>query len=277
MTNDEEIQWYEGRGNAADHDYVSIERNGQIGIGYDLLAQWPAGMTRVRIGYLKENGCVVIQPTDAQEVRTFSARLPQGSRTAMRIQGSSAMTAWGLATGQVQRCTGQWRKGRLYVTLPSRSAKDPAPEKPVPDKVPDATAPHDDRLDSRAVAARIGVAQGTLWTLISTGKFPRHTSRQGKKGLWRRPDVEEWIQEREAKRKAREDAPSKTAHRKSSQEKTCETCADRVTLGRQTICRSESSTRRHKAVKLTDTCDWHRKPGPAYRPMDVEDVAGGGG
>jgi hypothetical protein len=76
----------------------------------------------------------------------------------------------------------------------------------------------------------------------------------GHSQLWAQADVDTWIKAHQA-------------NSKSGTAQTCSTCADQATVGRRTICRSDSSPHKNTSRQPGETCDWHRTPNSAaYRP-----------
>ena len=129
--------------------------------------------------------------------------------------------------------------------------------------------PGDELLDTQAVARLVGCSQPTLNKRINLKQFPAHTQRRGLRHLWRRGDVDAWLAARPCQSATqpgdvtgRSRPPQSTA----PTPKLCGTCADAITLGRRTMCRSEFGPKRNTAITPEDGCDHHRRPPAApYR------------
>jgi predicted DNA-binding transcriptional regulator AlpA len=107
---------------------------------------------------------------------------------------------------------------------------------------------------------------------LRNNKFPPPAAIVRRKYFWDRSEVEAWVNDWRGRRRN----PAGVGRKKSpplEAATTCATCADLHTLGKRSICGSESSPHKHTSRAAAQTCDYHRKPAPPYRPArpDNED------
>jgi predicted DNA-binding transcriptional regulator AlpA len=103
-------------------------------------------------------------------------------------------------------------------------------------------------------------------------KFPPPAAIVRRKHFWDRSEVEAWVKDRRGQRRN----PAGLGRKKApplQPATTCATCADMHTVGKLSICGSESSPHKHTSRAAGQTCDYHRKPAPPFRPArpDNED------
>ncbi len=130
----------------------------------------------------------------------------------------------------------------------------------------------DDLLVSADVRARLGLKSTSALTGIKRRDpaFPKPVGRRGNAETYRKTEIEAWLAQRAPV--TRGPKPRRMKLAASAPAKTCATCADLATLGRRSICKSESSEHRHTSRAGTDTCDWHRaRNSVPYRPPTPEE------
>jgi predicted DNA-binding transcriptional regulator AlpA len=123
--------------------------------------------------------------------------------------------------------------------------------------------PAEDLMNVTQIALKLGCSTEMVRLHAKKPDFPKLAARLGPRRVfhWRRVEIETWMSARERR------------HRPSANEKSCATCADGPVVGRILMCRSEGGPFRNKSRAPQDTCDYHRKPTPAYRPVrpDLEE------
>lgn len=127
------IDWYDGGCSRGAKDHVTLERNGQIAISYDLLSGWPKGMLYVRLGYSAGERVLVLCPTEQARQGCLKVQMPANGRRAARLAATKAMQGWGLVPEKVTHCRAEWWQGMLRVTL--------TPDEAVPSQVQETPEP----------------------------------------------------------------------------------------------------------------------------------------
>lgn len=112
------INWYNGGLGRANKDQASIERGGNIAIGYDLLAKWPDGALKARVGYDRDQRVVYVQPETGPTPGALTIQMPKTDRRAARIAAAHAMKGFGLEIDKPVACEAQWHDGMLRIVLP---------------------------------------------------------------------------------------------------------------------------------------------------------------
>ncbi len=100
--------------------------------------------------------------------------------------------------------------------------------------------------------------------------FPEPAATVRCKHYWHKAEVEAWIKNWRARRRASVGADRRKPPRADVKTKTCGTCADCKTVGRFSVCASDSGPHRNTTRQPTDRCEFHRTPGN-YRPVRPDD------
>jgi hypothetical protein len=134
-----EIRWYSGGGNRGTNDYVTLEKNGSIGVGFTLLDSWPTDRKYARIGRTADR--LVIQPVAESGKGCLQLQRLQDSRRAARLSAGTALRGFELRVSESRRCQAVWKDGLLWVVLPAADGSNEAsPQKPIVEK-PQTPAP----------------------------------------------------------------------------------------------------------------------------------------
>jgi predicted DNA-binding transcriptional regulator AlpA len=299
----EEIAWYTGGASRGIKDKVTLEKTGQIGIGFDLMRNWPKDKPYTRIGYLRERRELILEPSASGGQGLLKMQRFDRDQRATRIGAVKALRGWGLIGSEVKRCEAAWRSGRLIVQLGDRiepratgdegrsgdlidrvdriddndaasaasaasAVASPSPSVVSVPSVAKASSPSDDDLiDILQVTQLAKCSEPSLYNWMRGKGFPRPVHRQGKKCFWSRRAVAQWLVDRDSRPKHR-----RIQKQPEKKPPCCGNCGDAAKIGKRTLCRSQSkdNPNRNKSVEPTHTCDWHHEPG-TYVPVRLDD------
>ena len=175
---EEQIEWYGGMLGRANKDAVTLERNGQIAIGYDLMADWPAGCGKARVGHKKATGQILVQPVATAGGVCLKIQRPATDRRAARIAACGALKTFGLLRDKPRPCTAAWEHGVLVITpedATPRPRADEARDRHDEEKAAalDAAIEHEDAPSDERRATPLATGHGSR----VTGHGPRFLNR----------------------------------------------------------------------------------------------------